>query len=252
MKWTLSPSFGDTFGNFFHYRWLLQPALNLHVYLPFLLTNRRYCICLCHNEYSRHLSGLLLVTFDHYHWLLRLASIFIETYTITSNARYRQLVNTIMLMNTLAILRGTFGNFRPLSLTTSACVNLNINLPLITSNAHYSKYLNAFASFSQNRPPVNLKKASSCRHDVVNQIYNDLFNGVSSLQHYVFTWIFCALVKLPSLLSIILCFFYVWSTLVTFICMSNTLSIARLTFHSRSSTVFVVALRVDGRDLLCV
>ena len=189
------------------------------------------------------------VTFGNFRPLV---SVFIETYTITWNARYRQLVNTIMLMNTLAILRGTFGNFRPLSLTTSACVNLNINLPLITSNAHYSKYLNAFASFSQNRPPVNLKKASSCRHDVVNQIYNDLFNGVSSLQHYVFTWIFCALVKLPSLLSIILCFFYVWSTLVTFICMSNTLSIARLTFHSRSSTVFVVALRVDGRDLLCV
>ena len=40
-------------------------------------------------------------------------------------------------------------------------------------------------------------------------------------------------------------FFYVWSTLVTFICMSNTLSIARLTFHSRSSTVFVVGLRVE-------
>ena len=30
-----------------------------------------------------------------------------------------------MLVNTLAILRGTFGNFRPLSLTTSACVNLH-------------------------------------------------------------------------------------------------------------------------------
>ena len=33
-----------------------------------------------------------------------------------------------MLMNTLAILRGTFGNFRPLSLTTSACVNLHYKL----------------------------------------------------------------------------------------------------------------------------
>ena len=90
-------------------------------------------------------------------------------------------------MNSLAILRGTFGNFRPLSLTTSACVNLHINLLLITSNAHYSKYLNVFASFAQNRPSVNLKKASSSRHDVVNQIYTDLFNGVSSFQHYVFT-----------------------------------------------------------------
>ena len=85
-------------------------------------------ICLCQNDYSCHLSGVLSVTFDHYHWLLRLASVFIETCTITSNARYRQLVNTIMLMNTLAILRGTFGNFRPLSLTTSTCVNLHRDL----------------------------------------------------------------------------------------------------------------------------
>ena len=68
------------------------------------------------------------VTFDHYPWLLRLASIFIKTYTITWNARYRQLVNTIMLKNTLAILRGTFGNFRPLSSTTSACVSLHRDL----------------------------------------------------------------------------------------------------------------------------
>ena len=30
-----------------------------------------------------------------------------------------------MLMDTLAILRGTFGNFRPPSLTTSACVSLH-------------------------------------------------------------------------------------------------------------------------------
>ena len=68
------------------------------------------------------------VTFDHYRWLLRLASIFIKTYIITWNARYRQLVNTIMLMNSLAILRGTFGNFRPLSSTTSACVSLHRDL----------------------------------------------------------------------------------------------------------------------------
>ena len=47
----------------------------------------------------------------------------LETCTITWNARYRQLVNAMMLMNTLEILRGTFGNFRPLSLTTSTCVN---------------------------------------------------------------------------------------------------------------------------------
>ena len=52
----------------------------------------------------------------------------LKTLTITWNARYRQIVNSVMLMNTLAILRGTFGNFRPLSLTTSTCVNLHKNL----------------------------------------------------------------------------------------------------------------------------
>ena len=31
-------------------------------------------------------------------------------------------------MNAVAILRGTFGNFRPLSLTTSTCVNLHRDL----------------------------------------------------------------------------------------------------------------------------
>ena len=47
-----------------------------------------------------------------------------------------------MLINTLAILRGTFGNFWRLSLTTSACVNLHIDLLLITSNARYRNLLN--------------------------------------------------------------------------------------------------------------
>ena len=59
-------------------------------------------------------------------------STFIETYTITSNVRYRQLVNILMLISTLAILRGTFDNFRPLSLTTTTCVNLYGDLPLIS------------------------------------------------------------------------------------------------------------------------
>ena len=128
-----SPSFGDTIGNF----WPLSLTFSACVKSWCLLTistNRRYRKCLY--TYSRHLSGVLSVTFDQYHWLLRLASIFIETYTITWNARYRQLVNTIMLMNTLAILRGTFGNFRPLSLTTSACINIRIlNLPLFRKRA---------------------------------------------------------------------------------------------------------------------
>ena len=52
----------------------------------------------------------------------------LKTLTITWNARYRQIVNSVMLMNTLAILRGTFGNFRPLLLTTSTCVNLHRDL----------------------------------------------------------------------------------------------------------------------------
>ena len=50
-----------------------------------------------------------------------------------------------MLMNTLVILRVTFGNFRTLSLTTSACVNLQIDLLLdllITSDASYRNLLN--------------------------------------------------------------------------------------------------------------
>ena len=52
----------------------------------------------------------------------------LKTLTITWNARYRQIVNSVMLLNTLAILRGTFGNFRPLSLTTSTCVSLHKDL----------------------------------------------------------------------------------------------------------------------------
>ena len=80
---------------------------------------------------------------------------------------------------------------------------------------------------------------------------------------------FCALVNLPSPLSIILCL-VVYR--VTFISMTNTLSIAGfrtlaerastsltsssvtdlVTFHSRSSTVVLVTLRVEGRVFLCV
>ena len=127
------PIFRGTFSNF----WPLSSTSSAYVKsscLPTISTSRRYRKCLY--TYSRHFSGVLSVTFDHYSWLLRLASIFIETCTITSNVRYRQLVNTIMLMNTLAILRGTFGNFRPLSLTPLACVNLNIlNLPLPRTRA---------------------------------------------------------------------------------------------------------------------
>ena len=107
---------------FDHYCWLLRPVLNLHVYLPFLRTGAIV------NGDMPLSKWILSPSFDHYHWLIWLALIFIETYDITSNARYCQLVNTIMLINALAILRGTFGNFRPLSLTTSTCVNLHRDL----------------------------------------------------------------------------------------------------------------------------
>ena len=64
-------------------------------------------------------------TFSNFRPLSLTTSTWVNLHTdFPSNARYRQLVNTIMLMDTLAILRGASGNFRPLSLTTPACVNL--------------------------------------------------------------------------------------------------------------------------------
>ena len=80
------------------------------------------------NEHPGNPLGVLSVTFCLYHWPLWLASLFIETSTITRNACYCQLVNAIMLMNTLEIPRGTFGNFRPLASTTLACVSLHRDL----------------------------------------------------------------------------------------------------------------------------
>ena len=65
--------------------------------------------------------------------------------TITSNARYRQLVNTKMLMNALAILLRTSGNLRPLSLTTSACVNLQRHLALLRMRAIANLWINTLA-----------------------------------------------------------------------------------------------------------
>ena len=81
---------------------------------------------------------VLSVTLDHYHWLLRLASIFIETCTITCNERYRQLVNTIMLMDTLAILRGTFGHYHWLLRLKS----IFIETDTITWNVRYRQLVN--------------------------------------------------------------------------------------------------------------
>ena len=147
MKWILPPSVVDTFGNFRPLS-LTSSACVKSSCLLTISTNRRYHKCLY--TYSCHLSGVLSVTFDHYHWVLRLASIFIKTSTITSNARYRQLVNTIMLMNALAILRSTFGNFRPLSLTTSACVNLHIlNFPLLRKRAMVNAAMPLQIAFSE-------------------------------------------------------------------------------------------------------
>ena len=79
--------------------------------------------------------------FDLYHWLLRLASVSIETCTITWNARYRQLVNAIMLMNTVVILRGTsvtFDHYRWLLRLAS----IFIVTYTITWNARYRQLVN--------------------------------------------------------------------------------------------------------------
>ena len=108
-----------TFGNFRPLSSTTSACVSLHRDLYHYLeralspTCERYNV----NEHPCNPSG-------YYGWLLRLASIFLENYTITWNARYRQLVNAIMLINTLAILWGTLGNFRPLSLTSSTSVNL--------------------------------------------------------------------------------------------------------------------------------
>ena len=108
-----------TFGNFRPLSSTTSACVSLHRDLYHYLkralspTCERYNV----NEHPRNPSG-------YYSSLLRLASIFLENYTITWNARYRQLVNAIMLIITLAILRGAFGNFWPRSLTTSTCVNL--------------------------------------------------------------------------------------------------------------------------------
>ena len=80
--------------------------------------------------------------FDLYHWLLWLASVLIETCTITWNARYRQLVNAIMLMNSAAILRGTLvtlNHYRWLLRLAS----IFIETYTITWNARYLQLVNA-------------------------------------------------------------------------------------------------------------
>ena len=65
---------------------------------------------------------------------------------------------------------GTFGNFRPVSLTTSACVNLHFKLT-ITSNASYREHLKAFANY--------------CKHYQINE-HSRNSSGVLSVtfDHY--------------------------------------------------------------------
>ena len=60
-------------------------------------------------------------------------------------------------MNALAILRGTFGNIRPLSLTTSACVNLRINLQLLRTRhlEHLKAFTNACKHYKINNHSRN-------------------------------------------------------------------------------------------------
>ena len=144
MKWTLSPSFGDTFGIFWPLLLTTSVCVKSSCLLPWKKTGAIV------NDYMplpkwilsqsfgdtfsnfRPLSLTTLTCVNHiYYWLLRTRAI--------AN------LEAIMLMNTLVILRVTFGNFRTLSLTTSACVNLQIDLLLdllITSDACYRNLLN--------------------------------------------------------------------------------------------------------------
>ena len=81
-KWILSPSFGGTFGNFRSLSLTTSTCVNLHRDLYHYLeralspTWEHYNV----NERPRNPSGVLSVVFDHYHWLLRLASIFKDAY----------------------------------------------------------------------------------------------------------------------------------------------------------------------------
>ena len=83
------------------------------------------------NEHPRNPSG-------YYSWLLRLASIFLENYTITWNARYRQLVNAIMLMNTAGGTSVTLNHYRWLLRLAS----IFIETYTITWNARYRQLVN--------------------------------------------------------------------------------------------------------------
>ena len=91
-----------TFGNFRPLSLTTSTCVSLHRDLYHYLERALSPTCEHYNvnEHPRNPSGYFSVTFDHYHWLLRLASRHLP--------RYRQLVNIVMLMNTLAIFRGYF------------------------------------------------------------------------------------------------------------------------------------------------
>ena len=81
-KWILSPSFGGPFGNFRPLSLTTSTCVNLHRDLYHYLERALSSTCEHYNvnERPRNPSGVLSVVFDHYHWLLRLASIFKDAY----------------------------------------------------------------------------------------------------------------------------------------------------------------------------
>ena len=104
---------------FDHYRWLLQPALNLHVYLPFLRTG---AIVNGYMPLSKWIPWPSFgVTFGNfrplylYHYLERGLSPNCEQFNVNENPR-----------NPSGYFR--YSNFRPLSLTTSTCVSVHRDL----------------------------------------------------------------------------------------------------------------------------
>ena len=162
---------------FDHYRWLLRPALNLHVYLPFLRTGAIV------NGFMPLSKWILSPSFGFTLGNFRLLSLTTSTCVNLHRDLYHYLERALWPTcewtpsQSFGVLSVTFDHYHWLLRLALIFI---INLLLITSNARYSKHLNVFASFAQNRPPVNLKTECSCHHDVVNQIYTDLFKGVSS------------------------------------------------------------------------
>ena len=116
-----------TFGNFRPPSMTSSACINLHINLLLLRTRaiwEHYKI----NEHPRNPSGYfqeLSTAIDDFFGLHQSSC----KLTITSNARSLWILKK--LMNTLAMLRGTFSNFRPLSMTCWACVNLHIKLLLL-------------------------------------------------------------------------------------------------------------------------